>query len=276
MTYTTDQAIKFGVAGNMAGHLEQAGEASDFVAVKATTGRPKGLFPWHVPGAPGVLGVDPVSGDALVIPAGEQRIQQEPEVALLCELVWQDDRVSAVVPKAFAAYNDASIRKEAPKIRFKKHWGAASKGLGPWHALDGLHPGGTLDSWRLASFVTRDGVTHPYGEDCSVPDYETFHADLLDWMADKLNAQQDEGPLEDIPAWLAFAGRPTQAVFGIGATRYTAFGRQERLRPRDVSVVVVYDGEVHTPEAVAAAVASDSALTAASVLRQVVRESEDA
>ena len=53
------RAIKLGIAGNMAGHLEQAGEARDFTHVVAAAGLPKGLFPWHVPGAPGVLGVDP-------------------------------------------------------------------------------------------------------------------------------------------------------------------------------------------------------------------------
>ena len=110
-----DGVIKFGVAGNMAGHLEQAGEASDFVAVEAAENAPKGLFPWHVPGAPGVLGADPVSADTLCIPAGEERVQQEPELALLCDLEWNDSRIVAVKPVAFAAYNDASIRKPAPK-----------------------------------------------------------------------------------------------------------------------------------------------------------------
>jgi len=43
------QAIGFGVAGNFTGHLEQAGEASDFVGVEAAAGAPKGVFPFYVP-----------------------------------------------------------------------------------------------------------------------------------------------------------------------------------------------------------------------------------
>ena len=46
----------FGVAGNFAGHLEQAGEAADFTTVQADGDAPKGIFPWYVPGHDGQLG----------------------------------------------------------------------------------------------------------------------------------------------------------------------------------------------------------------------------
>ena len=40
----------FGVAGNFTGHLEQAGEASDFANVKtAETNAPKAIFPTYMP-----------------------------------------------------------------------------------------------------------------------------------------------------------------------------------------------------------------------------------
>lgn len=42
--------IGFGVAGNFTGHLEQAGEAADFVAVKTEEAiQPKAIFPFYVP-----------------------------------------------------------------------------------------------------------------------------------------------------------------------------------------------------------------------------------
>lgn len=42
--------IGFGVAGNFAGHLEQAGEASDFVNVQVKDAiQPKAIFPFYVP-----------------------------------------------------------------------------------------------------------------------------------------------------------------------------------------------------------------------------------
>ena len=37
----------------------------------------------------------------------------------------------------------------------------------------------------------------------------------------KLNEQVDEGPLEHIAEWLRVAGRPSQALISIGATRYS-------------------------------------------------------
>jgi len=43
------QAIGLGVAGNFTGHLEQAGEASDFTHVATAEGVPKGVFPFYVP-----------------------------------------------------------------------------------------------------------------------------------------------------------------------------------------------------------------------------------
>ncbi|MBT6492303.1 MAG: hypothetical protein HOK97_21210, partial [Deltaproteobacteria bacterium] len=50
------KTIGFGVAGNFTGHLEQAGEASDFLDVKVSeAAAPKGIFPFYIPhdGEPG-------------------------------------------------------------------------------------------------------------------------------------------------------------------------------------------------------------------------------
>ena len=45
-----EQMIGFGVAGNFAGHLEQAGEAADFTQVKTENAiQPKAIFPFYVP-----------------------------------------------------------------------------------------------------------------------------------------------------------------------------------------------------------------------------------
>ncbi len=73
----------FGVAGNFAGHLEQAGEAADFVTVASEGDAPKGIFPWYIPGAGGLLGEFPLSHDALIVPpanedGGPLNLQIEP------------------------------------------------------------------------------------------------------------------------------------------------------------------------------------------------------
>ena len=79
----------FGVAGNFAGHLEQAGEAADFVNVSAAAAMPKGIFPWYVPGADTQLGSFPLSSSELVVPDPAEtpgNIQVEPELAVACDV----------------------------------------------------------------------------------------------------------------------------------------------------------------------------------------------
>ncbi|MEM9882501.1 MAG: DUF5718 family protein [Planctomycetota bacterium] len=259
------RVIGLGVAGNFAGHLEQAGEASDFVGVAAAAGRPKGVFPFYVPppevgDAEHFLHTYPLSRDTIDHPGTldgrPAKLQIEPELALLCKLAYDaDGAVADVTPTHFTAFNDCSTRRpDATKISQKKNWGPNTQGLAddPWIKLDRFAPGGVLDRFRLASFLKRGGTLHPYGEDAPVagPDgYGTMYGDLIDWLIDRLNHQPDHGPLEDLAGWLRRAGRPTHAVVAIGATRYLAFGEANFLEPGDESIVVVYDAQVHPPEA---------------------------
>src|SRR4051794_38717233 len=103
----------FGVAGNFAGHLEQAGEAADFVGVGDDQPEaPKGIFPWFAPGIPpadsasdaapaeaqwaagsdgipAFLHTFPISASQVVRPAGEAvNLQIEPEVGLLARATY--------------------------------------------------------------------------------------------------------------------------------------------------------------------------------------------
>ena len=269
-----DAAIGLGVAGNFAGHLEQAGEASDFADVAAADGAPKGVFPWYVRG--GSLPVNPLSAEEVRLPGDQAATCQiEPELALWCELTYGGDAVASVTPTHFGAFNDCSWRERpgASKISHKKHWGPASQGFASHQVLplDRFEPGGTLDRFRLASFLTRGGQTHTYGEDAPVAGYGYFHGRLLGWLVEKLNTQVDAGPLEDLRAHLAAAGRPGRALIAIGATRYSPFGEETFLREGDEAVVVAYDGNRHDTAAVAAAIAGGAgSLPGASVLRQRV------
>ncbi|MEM6458663.1 MAG: DUF5718 family protein [Planctomycetota bacterium] len=261
------QAIGLGVAGNFAGHLEQAGEASDFVGVAAAAGRPKGVFPFYIPppidGNTGhFLHTYPLSRDTIDHPGTldgrPAKLQIEPELALLCTLAYDaDGAVTDVTPTQFTAFNDCSTRRpDATKISQKKNWGSNTQGLADdaWIALDRFAPGGVLDRFRLASFLKRGETLHPYGEDAPVAGsdgYATMYGELLDWMIDRLNRQHDHGPLEDLSGWLRTAGRPTHAVIAIGATRYLPFGETTFLESGDESIVVAYDTEAHPTDTLA-------------------------
>ncbi len=270
------QVIGLGVAGNFAGHLEQAGEARDFVAVKVKDAiAPKAIFPFYLPGvADHFLGTYPLSQDTICYPQGADHLQIEPEVGLLCDIQYDAaQRVIALHPRAFGAYNDCSIRREgARKISEKKNWGPQSKGVASTLLpVDHLQPGGVLDGYRIASFLLRDGELHAYGIDSAVVDYSYFHHTLLDWIIEKMNQQADEGPAEDIAAHLARCGYPQQALISIGATRYTPFGEHHFLQPGDTSLVVLYPADRFTPQQISTGLQNNTlADPAISILRQRV------
>ncbi|MEN0063050.1 MAG: DUF5718 family protein [Myxococcota bacterium] len=265
-----------GVAGNFAGHLEQAGEAADFVDVQVAENLPKGLFPIFVPGLDHRLGGWPCSSDRLILPPTTTNVQPEPEIALRCRLEYDTvdgapDRVASLVPYAFTAADDTSLRQPAQKIHEKKNWGPHSKGLSTsWIAIDRFDGEGVLAQFRLASFLIRGGTIHAYGEDSRVDDYTTKYQTLVHWMIDRLRHQPDEGPLDDIPSLVRQARHPQQAIFFIGATRYTTFGEQTFVQPDDEVIIVAYDARRHDADAVRDAVAHHRPLTAASVLRRRV------
>jgi hypothetical protein len=238
--------IGLGVAGNFAGHLEQAGEASDFVGVEVEDpNAPKGVFPFYVPGAgEHFLHTYPISSERIRLGSPGEKHQIEPEMALLCDLEYADGRVVTIRPRRAMAHNDCSIRREgARKISEKKNWGPESKGTATDAIeIDRFSRGGVLDRYRIASFLLREGVLHDYGVDSSAASYSYMYEKLVAWLVSKLNDQADSGPLENISAWLEVAGRPARALISIGATRYTDFGETTFLEPGDEIVVALYDG----------------------------------
>ena len=261
-----------GIAGNFTGHLEQAGEASDFVAVKAAAGKPKGLFPMFLPIEGHRLGTWPFSSERLRLPDHDADVQPEPELALRIRLTWDGDRVAALAPVSFAACDDTSIRRPPrPKISLKKNWGTDSKGLASdWLPLDRFDETGVLHHVRLASFLRRDGAWLAYGEDSAVRDYSTIYGELIAWSIDKLNHQEDVGPLEPVGAYLVEAGRPTEVFLSIGATRYTEHGEGNFVVPGDEVVIVAYDGRHWDAHTVSERLEAGHSLEHASVLRRVV------
>ncbi len=238
--------IGLGVAGNQAGHLGQAGEDSDFAQVQADENAPKGLFPWFIPQAETVFGTNPLSSHELTL-LNETRLQPEPEVGLIVEFDYhaagEAQLVQGLRVLGFGAFNDCSRRIEAPKISHKKNWGEASQGLSEQiiPITDFSTAGGTLDQYRLVSYLLRDGDLIQYGEDTPVSNYCYFNTQLTDWLVQQINTQQAMGPLEDIRTVMA-ESRPHYGIIGIGATCYTDFGNGEErfLRTNDEVIVALY------------------------------------
>ncbi len=245
----------FGVAGNFTGHLEQANEAADFVNVKTKEANaPKGIFPTHIPVqnpevTPEFLKVFPFSDDKNIeYPEGQDKVQIEPECAVLFDAIWEGTTLKGLTPLGFGASNDCSIRREgARKISLKKNWCERSKGFSSnVIAIDKFSPDGKINDYRIASFLLRDGKAYAYGEDSAVRDYSYVYDKLIDWMLDKFNNQKDEGPTEDIHSYLVEAGCPDRILVSIGATRYTEFGESNFLHKGDYAVVVLYPESKYT------------------------------
>lgn len=245
----------FGVAGNFTGHLEQAGEARDFTAVKTAEAKaPKAVFPTFIPNAkeavPDYLKVFPFDAYRIIFPKGETKLQIEPECAIVCDATYEGDKLVALKPIVFSASNDCSIRKEgAKKISEKKNWGASTKGFASnFIKIDKFATGGILDRYRIASFLIRDGEIFTYGEDSAVSDYSYIYEKLLNWMIDKFNNQKNEGPAEDLHSYLVAAAQPSRLMISIGATRYTDYGEHNFLQNGDKAVVVLYPSDVYSFE----------------------------
>ena len=269
----------FGVAGNFTGHLEQAGEASDFVNVKVyDASAPKAIFPTYIPGKseqiPEFLSVFPFDSETILYPEDQKKLQIEPECAILFNAQWSGEKLTALHPVAFGASNDCSIRREgAKKISLKKNWGKCSKGFSSNAIpLSSFDSSSILNDYRIASFLVREGRTYAYGEDSAVRDYSYIYDKLMTWMLDKFNNQKNEGPAEEIGKYLNAAGRPEQILVSIGATRYTEFGETNFLTYGDHSVVVLYPESSYTREQIAKMVSgNDLQYNDISVLYQTVK-----
>ena len=259
MTMDFSNVACFGIAGNFTGHLEQAGEAKDFVNVKTSEEKaPKAIFPTFIPGnennfCPDFLHTFPFSSDRIELTKEiqrsklEQNFQIEPECAIIFDAKWQNDKVISLKPLCFGASNDCSIRREgAKKISMKKNWGCNSKGFSD-NAIEfsDFTQNSIIHDYRIASFLIRDGV-FSYGEDSAIRDYSYIYEKLVSWIIDKLNNQKDEGPAENIHEYLLEAGKPNKLFISIGATRYTEFGKINFLKSGDTSVVVLYPESRYT------------------------------
>ena len=243
-----EKMIAFGVAGNFTGHLEQAGEIKDFLKVEAKKNAPKAIFPVFVPNSEDYLGIYPFSNKEIKFPElgdfAKFNLQIEPELAIIAELVYNDNKeVINIIPKFFTAYNDCSIRKEgARKIAEKKNWGFNSKGISSQIlSLDSFDETSTIKNYRIASFLLRDKQIYEYGIDSRVADYSYFYQELLTWIVEKINTQQDQDPISQITPLIKKANYPQNAIISVGATRYTEFGEKNFLQPKDISLVIIYD-----------------------------------
>lgn len=247
--------ITFGIAGNIAGHLEQAGESKDFTKIVCDDkNAPKAIFPTYFPNSsnkiPEFLNIFPFSFDEIIFPTNEEKLQIEPECAIIFDISWENNKIIDLKPISFGASNDCSIRKDgAKKISEKKNWGKSSKGISNnFIKIDSFNKNGNIDEYKIASFLIRDNKINSYGETSLISDYNYIYEKLINWIIDKLNKQVDIGPTENLNEYMISINKTNQILISIGATRYTEYGLNHFLQKGDISVVVLYPKNVYKDE----------------------------
>ena len=242
--------LGFAVAGNFANHLGEAGEADEFSVIKTEEkNAPKGMFPFYIKDHNSFLGTYPIC-DEIVLTHGRENenLQVEAEVALICDFVYENGEIIDLVPKYFSAFNDCSIRvNNGEKLSTKKNWGENTKGISQEIIkIDDFTEKGILNKYHITSFIKRDGIVHDYGMTSSVKSYSYFFEKLRIWMIDKLNSQDDCGPLEELTQFMTNAKDAKGILIAAGATAYTDFGKKNFLKKGDEIFVYVCNAHSHS------------------------------
>ncbi len=239
--------LGFGVAGNFANHLGEAGEADEFSVIETKEkDAPKGLFPFYIPNNDTFLGEFPICNDK-INHNDMEHLQVEAEVALVCDFEFEDNKLIDIKPKFFSAFNDCSNRiQDGNKLSTKKNWGKESKGISSeFIEIDSFDSEGILDKFHIASFVRRDGILKEYGTISAVNSYSYFFKQLKDWMVEKFNSQEDQGPLEELSPFIQDIQNHKGLLIAAGATAYTEFGKHNFLEKGDEIFVYVYNAHFH-------------------------------
>lgn len=251
------RCIGLGVAGNVAGHMAQAGEAEKSPTGKKET-KPAAIFTYFIPphchevcdfkAARQRLELFPVTYAVLDFPKlpGSSNIQVEPELALYCDIVYSKchTRVERLVPRRVAAFNDCSIRSltGATKLSQKKNWGFGSKGISiRSFPIDSFSPGSFVDHLVIVSWMKRGDVIEQYSKSAPARNYLMFHEPLLEWIVESINTQKDSDKWEEVFPHLVESEYPTSTWIALGAGEYTEYGETHFMQPLDEAVIVVYD-----------------------------------
>jgi hypothetical protein len=243
--------LGFAVAGNFANHLGEAGEADEFSVIKTEEkNAPKGMFPFYIKEHNSFLGTYPICEDIIETHGREKdNLQVEAEVALICDFVYENEKVIDIIPRYFSAFNDFSIRiQDGNKLSTKKNWGPNTKGISQEIIeIDNFTQKGVLSRYHIASFIKRNGIVHDYGTTSAVKSYSYFFEQLKDWMIEKLNTQEDCGPLEELTQFLKVAAKDAKGILiAAGATAYADFGKKNFVQKGDEIFVYVYDAHSHS------------------------------
>lgn len=251
-----NRTFGLGVAGNVAGHMEQAGEAEAPKEGAEEPEVPAGIFTFFAPHPHTVDATEdevlamieqfPVTNAVIDFPHVGGNVQVEPEMGLYVDIVYSKDgqSVERLTPRRIAAFNDCSLREldGAEKLTEKKNWGFGSKGISVQSIrVNSIAKGSFVDQLVLTSFIKRNDTIHQYSVSAPARNYLMFHDELLDWIVEQINHQKNVGKWLPIFPDLLASDYPTSMWIAVGAGEYTEWGATNFLQPEDETVVLIYD-----------------------------------
>lgn len=269
-----DQALCLGVAGNVAGHMEQAGEC---LRTEKRHNGPKGLFPTFVPGLGGHLGHYP-GGNQILRIQSKGDFQIEPELGLVGKIHYKNGHVHKLEPLGVCAYEDLTLRDpKIPLFSQKKNWGLQTKGFGNVLPIHGSFKKGLLKKYRIACWHRRSGNWYEYAVDTKVEEYSYFYHELLDWILHRLQVGVDDPGFENLKTLIEQSTKPEYFAIGCGATCYTEWGHYVYMKKTDAAAVILYEGDLLSASEILGHLAYGKELPRkASVLVQEIKGMRDA
>ena len=232
------------------------------------------MFHFYIKGHDSFLSTYPISDKTISSHNREEdKIQAEPELALICDFVYEDKKVIDIIPRYVSAFNDCSLRvQDGKKLSTKKNWWSNTKGISKeFIKIDNFTENGILSKYHLSSFIKRDGKIHNYGTISAVKSYSYFFTQLKDWMIDKFNTQEDCGPLEEISQFMTNAKDAKGILIASGATAYSQFGKRNFLEKGDELYIYVYNARIYSHQEIVNNIDSDISLSECSKLHQVIK-----
>lgn len=231
------ECLCLGVVGNVPNHLNQANEAKDFAAINTSDFAPKGVFPFYSKDSDKeFLRRFCISENELILDG--EFVQIEPELCVIFNAFYDNDKLSDLKPQFYAAFNDASKRVNESKISLKKNFSTASKGIGNLIALNNLDE---LNDFKIHCYLKRNNELIQYAKPELIKDYFYYSNTLITWLIDRINNQIDIATLENIKPLIK--SKPKNILICLGALSYTEFGEKTYLKKDDEIIIKIIKDE---------------------------------
>lgn len=217
-------SISVGIIGNYFGHLSGAENIKEHPL-------PNGIFIIHCD-HPETM----TSGAEVKYPINGSKVDIEPEFVIRFDTRYQNGKLSALTATHMTIGNDFTIREldGSSKISQRKAWGEKSKGINStWWEMREFTSENYGKNLNLISYIERGGEFYCATELVDCLDTKVFCVELIEWIIDRINNQEDEGMYEEIHSELLANDFPEELILYTGAPNYSGWGEDNFIKIGD-------------------------------------------